>query len=394
MKVRNSSGREYYIQRAKDDRMANWCSRVTPVVLEFDGVRADAYADTDRSDWIYIRFNDTTYCHWAKEAGGFDLLDETHLEISDHGRTYRKRDHVGDNVDNRSSSKSDGDDRLLTREDLEAVVAHLPALKAAVAERDTDPATKGHEYSKDFGSIVRQIVHEFHSRQFMYAFDYMGWMDEGRRLMEDSEGLAAADLETIRKLLVVHWRSDYWDSDNEHWEHIAATGHLSALLERLAVIAIELEPSPQKSVGKFTWEDGDIDKTSIQLPESDSDNTQEFVPPGSDKYKAAFAEVRESLTENQLRMLRAHYHSGGRAITVRELATAMGYDDFNQGNLQYGSLAKKLLRAMGRDARVKIMVFGELVSRREFGLEMHIVMHDAVAAALKELKWFNEVATD
>ncbi|MBK7934555.1 MAG: hypothetical protein IPK01_13955 [Acidobacteria bacterium] len=247
MKVRNSSGREYYIQRAKDDRMANWCSRVTPVVLEFDGVQADAYADTDRSDWIYIRFNDTTYCHWAKEAGGFDLLDETHLEISDPGRTYRKRDHVGSNVDNRASSKSDGDDRLLTREDLEAVVAHLPALEAAVADRDADPATKGHEYSKEFGSIVRRIVHEFHSRQFMYAFDYMGWMDEGRRLMDDSEGLAAADLETIRKLLVVHWRSDYWISDNEHWEHIAATGHLSALLERLAVIAIELEPAPQKA---------------------------------------------------------------------------------------------------------------------------------------------------
>ncbi|MBK7934556.1 MAG: hypothetical protein IPK01_13960 [Acidobacteria bacterium] len=102
---------------------------------------------------------------------------------------------------------------------------------------------------------------------------------------------------------------------------------------------------------------------------------QEFVPPGSDEYKVAFAAIRDGLTDNQLRMLRAHYHSGGRAITVRELATTMGYDDFNQGNLQYGSLAKKLLRAMGRDARVKIMVFGELVSRREFGLEMHIVMH-------------------
>jgi len=227
MKVKNPSGREYYIQRAKDDRMANWCSRVTPVILEFDGVAANAYADPDRSDWIYIRYNDTMYCHWAKESGGLDLLGETTLQISDPGSTYRKRERTeldeGDNHKG-SSFNMESDARSLTREYLDAVVSHLPTLHEAVSVRAADPATNSHEYSSEFGSAVRQIVNEFHARPFMYAFDCLWWMDEGRRLMNEPESLAAAGLETIRKMLVLNWRSDYWDTDNKHWEHIAANG--------------------------------------------------------------------------------------------------------------------------------------------------------------------------
>lgn len=279
MKVKNPSGREYYIQRAKDDRMANWCSRVTPVLLEFDGVPAEAYADPDRSDWIYIRFDETTYCNWAKKEGGFDLLTETTLRISDRGRTYRKRDNAepaepdhGDGDGDEGSSFEIGtEDRSLAREDLDAVVSHLQVLRDAVAVRAADPATNSHEYSSEFNSVVRQIVNEFHTRRFMYAFDYMSWMDEGQRLMEDHEAIATADLETIRKLLVVHWRSDYWDMNNEHWEQIAASGHLTALLERLAAIAEDMAPADasHRTASRYVWEGGDL--SDITMPdETDS----------------------------------------------------------------------------------------------------------------------------
>jgi hypothetical protein len=394
MKVKNPSGREYYIQRAKDDRMANWCSRVSPVRLEFDGVAAEAYADPDRSDWIYIRFNDTTYCHWAKEAGGFDLLGETSLQISDAGRTYRKRDRDEGDDDKRSSSKKDKDDRSLTREDLEAAVSHLPALREAVTARAAEPATNSHVYSSDFSSVVRQIVNEFHTRPFMYAFDYLSWTNEGRRLMDEPEALAAADLETMRKLLVFHWRSDYWDTDNEHWEHIGATGHLTELLERLAVIAIDMEPeqSSRTNSDKFTWSDGDL--SDITFPDASGDTEGvRFVAPGFERYTAAFESIQDKITDKQMVMLRAHYHSGGRAVTMRELAKASGYGDYKIANLQYGSLAKRLLKTMGLEAplyreRDPIWLLGiaELVNRSDFGLEWHFVMRQEVAKALEELE--------
>ena len=394
MKVKSPSGREYYIQRAKDDRMANWCSRVTPVRLEFDGRPAEAYADPDRSDWIYIRFDETIYCNWAKREGGFDLMNETTLRISDPGRAYRKRASFepaeSDEDDVQPSARPQSNDRELTREDLDAVVAYLPALSEAVAARANDPGTSGHEYSSDFSSLVRRIVKEFHSRQFMYAFDYMAWMDEAERLMGDRDALATADLEALRKLLVVHWRRDYWDNDHTHWESIAANGHLAALLERMRELADGMEPSSDPPSREIALEDEDEEATEPQTRDDDDGGN---VWPTVDELIAGCDRIRDKITPQQMTMLQVNYYSGGRAATMRELATAAGYGDYKIANVQYGSLAKRLYKAIGypkpesADGGEAYWVFGlgEFVDRSDFGLEMQCVMHAEVAEALEAL---------
>lgn len=396
MKVKNPSGREYYIQRAKDDRMANWCSRVTPVILEFDGVQAEAYADPDRSDWIYIRFNETTYCNWAKKEGGFDLLTETTLRISDPGRTYQKRDKTERSEtddadrDEGSSIEMHTEDRSLRREDLDAVVSLLPALREAVAARADDPEANIHEYSTEFTQVVRKVVDNFHKRRFMYAFDYMSWMDEAERLTNDRGALATADLESLRKLLVVHWRKDYWDNDHTHWEWIAATGHLIAVLERMQELANQMEFSQKPPKSKFVWDDENAEGMDVRVPD---DVDAADVWPTVEELMAGFDRIRDKITPQQMIMLQVNYYSGGRAATMRELATASGYGDYKIANIQYGGLAKRLYKAIGypaprsrnSDNTYWVLGLGEFIDRSDFGLEMQCVMLPEVAKALERL---------
>lgn len=398
MKVKNPSGREYYIQRAKDDRMANWCSRVTPVILEFDSETAEAYADPERSDWIYIRFNGITYCNWAKAEGGFDLLNETSLQISDLGRKFRKRASSESNGEADELRRGPTEDRVLSREDVQAVVEHLPSLREAVASRTAERAG-AHEYSDEFRSVVRSIVNEFHIRPFMYAFDYMSWMDEAKRLTDDHDALAVADLETIRKLLVVHWRSDYWDSSNEHWEYIASSGHLPALLERLEELANNMEPATTSGKNKFVRDDEDAEGMDIYIPDETDD---ENVWPRVEELMAGFDRIRDKITPQQLKMLEVNYYSGGRAVTMRELATATGYGDYKIANIQYGGLAKKLYMAIGYPAPKStrsentywVLGIGEFIDRGEFGLEMQCVMRPEVAEALERLEIVERLESD
>lgn len=307
MKVQDPSGREYYLHRAPDDRDRYWSPGVMPIILEFNGERAEAYAEPERSGWIFIRFRGVIYCHSATLAGGFYLLSETSLNITDPGgdegerlstiaermqygeeyvtispppaeknsqppgeanrrqsghmgapdaqetdaaqnftgRAYRKRTSADSKKNDMRGAESK--DRPLTRRDLEAVVSHLPALRDAINARNAEKAA-AHNYSNEFRTVVRAIVNEFYTRPFMYAFDYLSWMDEARRFTDDPQALASADLETIRKILVVHWRSDYWDSTHEFWEHIAASGHLTALLERVEEIATGMEMEPTHEI--------------------------------------------------------------------------------------------------------------------------------------------------
>lgn len=112
-------------------------------------------------------------------------------------------------------------------------------------------------------------------------------------------------------------------------------------------------------------------------------------------YERAFLEIERSISAKQMLMLRAHYHSGGLAITERELATASGYDDYRSANIQYGSLAKRLAIALDFTPPTRkktgrplwTCTLGKGHDRAEFGLEYQWIMHDQVAKALKNLGW-------
>lgn len=116
--------------------------------------------------------------------------------------------------------------------------------------------------------------------------------------------------------------------------------------------------------------------------------------PSVDECAQGFERILDRINPQQMMMLRAHYHSGGRAATMRELATAAGYADYKMANLQYGNLAKRLYQAMGYPKPKSprsgneywILGLGEFVDRGDFGLEMQCVMRPEVAEALERLE--------
>ena len=527
----NPDGRVYKFYPSREDFFPKWCREIRPITVHIDGESVDFYADQQRSDYVYFRHADNVYFIHARDQREFDVLRENSLHITHFGRRGRRavygREAVGDR-----DSRTDPEAANLTRADIEAVIAYLPELRRASADRDSLPATVSDEFPVEFSGTVRKIVDELQKRRFMYPFDYMSWMSEAERLIENPDALLETDLETIRKLLVVHWRKDYRDHDNSHWEQIAASGHLVSLLERLEKLAEDMEPPQQEY--EFVWmpeintgaqqsafkTNGDLyaewtfsqtDRSAdeeteteprtehLERGERESDgyyytrqltyrvtrklmgkgqefrtpqlnmemlrqalnlilpverkitrvsyvapafhlrfypanlrendfifadvsdvvNVDSFLEqfgivrtqphneqesssfaadeddPSIEELSAAFLAIRDRITEQQLIMLKAHYHSGGRAITMRELATASGYGDYKIANLQYGSLAKKLLNALGREAPryegktpIAILVLGEIVNRDEFDLEMHLVMHDSVAFTLEGARYF------
>ena len=82
---------------------------------------------------------------------------------------------------------------------------------------------------------VASFVAALHDHGWIEAFDWNAWQDDAAQYMASPELVAAADAETIRKLLTSHLRKD-----RECQGHLAAqfeSGHILALLRRLKEIA-------------------------------------------------------------------------------------------------------------------------------------------------------------
>ena len=65
----------------------------------------------------------------------------------------------------------------------------------------------------------------------VHQFDWASWHGEAERLFEDPATLAAADEETLRKLLTFHARKDRFSEG--HLDRMIETGHVAAILRRL-----------------------------------------------------------------------------------------------------------------------------------------------------------------
>ena len=63
----------------------------------------------------------------------------------------------------------------------------------------------------------------------------------------------------------------------------------------------------------------------------------------ADDYQAAFIAIRGEMADSDLRILKTHYESPNYVVTATELASKVGFANFNAANLRYGLLAQKFL---------------------------------------------------
>ncbi len=83
-----ANGRTYKVGDCKDNRLANWCSKMDkPAKIKVNGVRLNFFANPEKSDYIYIQVGPRNKFIWAKQDNGFDVLKEKSLGTGTSKRT-------------------------------------------------------------------------------------------------------------------------------------------------------------------------------------------------------------------------------------------------------------------------------------------------------------------
>lgn len=110
------------------------------------------------------------------------------------------------------------------------------------------------------------------------------------------------------------------------------------------------------------------------------------LTPTTDSYLAGFALIAP-LHDNHRALLRANYSARNRTRTATQLSEAVGYENFNAVNLQYGLLAARLGEAMGfKDANLSLIV--EFTEPHTHNNEhWTLQLREEVAQALERLGW-------
>jgi len=117
--------------------------------------------------------------------------------------------------------------------------------------------------------------------------------------------------------------------------------------------------------------------------------------PTKEQYKKALEVIKDSISENQMKMLKFHYESPNRTVTFRQLAEEVGFQDYGGANLWYGKLGKILGDEMAfefpiSETRNEIFCAGSIGTgiTQPKDDDFQFMMHHSLADALNELQWF------
>jgi hypothetical protein len=109
--------------------------------------------------------------------------------------------------------------------------------------------------------------------------------------------------------------------------------------------------------------------------------------PSAAQYKAALLAIRDLITKNQRKMLRAHFHAPRRTITATKMAKTVQYRRYSAANLQYGILGRHLCEQLSRRLEFYIAILADFDEGNTSDPEIHWIMLPQVAQALSDLRW-------
>ena len=117
--------------------------------------------------------------------------------------------------------------------------------------------------------------------------------------------------------------------------------------------------------------------------------------PTKDEYKKALENIKNTLSDNQLKMLQYHYKAPNRTVTFRQLAAEVNFQDHGGVNLHYGKLGKALGEAINFEFPIS-PERGEPFYSGSIGtgisqpkdIDFQFMMHHSLSDALRELDWF------
>lgn len=123
-----------------------------------------------------------------------------------------------------------------------------------------------------------------------------------------------------------------------------------------------------------------------------------------EQFKEALLLVRNaSLPQTHLLMLQTQCKAHDHSITATKLAEAVGYENFNAANLQYGSLASKIAKHIGFMPEVRkdgSPHWWTTLSYTNIGIadsdsgHFLFIMRPELVQALREMKWVKTPIAD
>jgi hypothetical protein len=121
----------------------------------------------------------------------------------------------------------------------------------------------------------------------------------------------------------------------------------------------------------------------------------EILLPSVADYAAAFQAIEGRITPKQRELLLLHHRAQARVTSATRLAEAVGFENYNAVNLQYGLLARQVADQLGIDLNESV-VAGVLVDFVDpgFAANEHYlwVLRPNVAQALEDLGWAPKVS--
>ncbi len=121
----------------------------------------------------------------------------------------------------------------------------------------------------------------------------------------------------------------------------------------------------------------------------------EILLPSVADYAAAFQAIEAGITPKQRELLLLHHRAQARVTSATRLAEAVGFENYNAVNLQYGLLARQVADQLGIDLNESV-VAGVLVDFVDpgFAANEHFlwVLRPDVAQALEDLGWAPQVS--
>jgi hypothetical protein len=122
------------------------------------------------------------------------------------------------------------DVRLPSLADIDAVLAHLPALERC------DP--RQHPPWRGAPPAVAQLQQALAHHGFQIGFDQAAWQAQAEAYHRDHSTLAGASLLDLCKLLTLHLRADRFNGG--HFVAVVQSGLIAAILRRLHSLRDEL----------------------------------------------------------------------------------------------------------------------------------------------------------
>ena len=111
---------------------------------------------------------------------------------------------------------------------------------------------------------VDQFIQVLYQGNLVIDFNWIAWRDEAEQFVNDPERLQTANLATLQKLLTSHVRADRFCSG--HFAQMIQTGHILAILDRLAEIRSQIASESSASYWQQRVEviQGDITRQNVE----------------------------------------------------------------------------------------------------------------------------------